>query len=185
MLRRERRRARPADLLVVGLGNPGRRVRAHAPQRRRRGRRAPRARGTAAGCKKGKERALVDEVRVGGKRVALAVPLTYMNDSGHGGRRRSSRRFGVEPEQLVIVHDELDLPARGAEGEGRRRARRPQRAALDQAAPAHRRVPARAHRRRQAGVEGAAAPTTCSTVRQARARPRSTSRSRRPPTRSS
>ena len=41
--------------------------------------------------------------------MALAIPITYMNDSG----RRSAplvRRYGVEPDQLVIVHDELDLP---------------------------------------------------------------------------
>ena len=65
--------------------------------------------GTARELRKGKERALVDEVRVGGKRVALAVPLTYMNDSGEAVAPLV-RRFGVEPDQLVIVHDELDLP---------------------------------------------------------------------------
>ena len=59
--------------------------------------------------KKGKERALVDEVTVGGKRVALAVPLTYMNDSGESVRVLV-RRYGVKPQQLVVVHDELDLP---------------------------------------------------------------------------
>jgi PTH1 family peptidyl-tRNA hydrolase len=48
-------------------------------------------------------------VRIGDRRVALAIPLTYMNDSGEavGGL---VRRLGVEPEQIVIVHDELDLP---------------------------------------------------------------------------
>ena len=61
------------------------------------------------GCKKGKERALVDEVRVGGERVALAIPLTYMNDSGDAVRLLA-RRYGVDPGQVVIVHDELDLP---------------------------------------------------------------------------
>ncbi len=60
-------------------------------------------------CARAKERALVDEVRVGGKRLALAIPLTYMNDSGQAVAPLV-RRFGVEPEQLVIVHDELDLP---------------------------------------------------------------------------
>jgi PTH1 family peptidyl-tRNA hydrolase len=56
-----------------------------------------------------KERALVDEVRVGSARVALAVPLTYMNDSGQAVQALA-RRFGVEPDRIVIVHDELDLP---------------------------------------------------------------------------
>ena len=49
-------------------------------------------------------------MRIGGKRVALAVPLTYMNDSGLAVAALA-RRYGVEPEQIVIVHDELDLPA--------------------------------------------------------------------------
>ncbi len=50
-------------------------------------------------------------VRVGGKSLVLAVPQTYMNDSG-GAVRALVRRFSVgEPGQLVIVHDELDLPS--------------------------------------------------------------------------
>jgi PTH1 family peptidyl-tRNA hydrolase len=56
-----------------------------------------------------RERALVDEVRVDGKRLALAVPLTYMNDSGESVGPLA-RRLEVAPEQIVVVHDELDLP---------------------------------------------------------------------------
>jgi PTH1 family peptidyl-tRNA hydrolase len=42
--------------------------------------------------------------------VALAVPTTYMNDSGSAVRGLATR-FGIEqPESIVIVHDELDLP---------------------------------------------------------------------------
>lgn len=44
------------------------------------------------------------------KRVALAVPTTFMNESGVavGGL---VRRFGItDPSTIVIVHDELDLP---------------------------------------------------------------------------
>jgi PTH1 family peptidyl-tRNA hydrolase len=62
-----------------------------------------------AKLRKGKERARVDEVQIAGRRVALAIPLTYMNDSGDSVRLLV-RRFGVEPEQVVVVHDELDLP---------------------------------------------------------------------------
>ena len=47
-------------------------------------------------------------MRIDGKRVALAIPLTYMNDSGEAVGALA-RRLGVEPEQIVIVHDELDL----------------------------------------------------------------------------
>ena len=49
-------------------------------------------------------------VTLGGRRVVLAVPTTYMNDSG-SAVRALARRFGVtDPASIVIVHDELDLP---------------------------------------------------------------------------
>ena len=44
------------------------------------------------------------------QRVALAIPTTFMNESGVavGGL---VRRFGItDPATIVIVHDELDLP---------------------------------------------------------------------------
>ncbi len=56
------------------------------------------------------QQAVVEEVTVGAVRVALAVPTTYMNDSG-AGVRPLMRRFGIEtPDHVVVVHDELDLP---------------------------------------------------------------------------
>jgi PTH1 family peptidyl-tRNA hydrolase len=49
-------------------------------------------------------------VRVGDKRLALAFPQTYMNDSGRSVSPLV-RRFGIaDLARLVIVHDELDLP---------------------------------------------------------------------------
>jgi len=49
-------------------------------------------------------------VTLAGRRVALAVPSTYMNDSGSSVRSLATR-FGIdEPASIVIVHDELDLP---------------------------------------------------------------------------
>ena len=62
-----------------------------------------------ANLRKGKERARADQVRVDDVLVALAVPLTYMNDSGLAVVALA-RRYSVDPEQIVIVHDELDLP---------------------------------------------------------------------------
>jgi len=60
--------------------------------------------------KRSKEHALVAEVRIDGRRLALAFPQTYMNDSGRSVAPLV-RRFGiVEMDRLVIVHDELDLP---------------------------------------------------------------------------
>ncbi len=61
-----------------------------------------------------RERSLVAEVRVDGKRLALAFPQTYMNDSGLAVAPLV-RRFGVAEDltRLVVVHDDLDLPVGG------------------------------------------------------------------------
>ncbi|MGH8980917.1 MAG: aminoacyl-tRNA hydrolase [Acidimicrobiales bacterium] len=57
------------------------------------------------------QRAVVEELRLGEARVALAIPSTYMNESGEAVRPLM-RRFGIEdPSHLVVVHDELDLPS--------------------------------------------------------------------------
>jgi PTH1 family peptidyl-tRNA hydrolase len=98
----------PADLLVVGLGNPGAE---YARTRHNVGADvvAVLAARHGARLRRGKERAEVDEVTVGGKRLALAIPTTYMNESGVAVQALA-RRYGVAPEQLVVVHDELDLP---------------------------------------------------------------------------
>jgi PTH1 family peptidyl-tRNA hydrolase len=103
-----RRRGTAADLLVVGLGNPGEE---YARTRHNVGAEVVEllAKRHGATLKKGKERARVDQVRIGPSLVALAIPLTYMNDSGLAVAPLV-RRYGVEPEQLVVVQDELDLP---------------------------------------------------------------------------
>ena len=103
-----RRRGTAADYLVVGLGNPGDE---YARTRHNVGAETVEllAKRHGANLRKGKERARADQVRIGGVLVALAVPLTYMNDSGLAVVALA-RRYSVEPEQIVIVHDELDLP---------------------------------------------------------------------------
>ncbi len=55
-------------------------------------------------------RARAAVVTLGGRRVALAVPTTYMNDSGSSVRALATRYGVAEPASIVIVHDELDLP---------------------------------------------------------------------------
>ena len=109
LLRRNRKRTgTPADLLVVGLGNPGGEYEGtrhnvgvevvEALARRHGGR-----------LKKGRHLALEAELRIGEHRVALAFPQTYMNESGQSVRELV-RRFGIDDlTHLVIVHDELDL----------------------------------------------------------------------------
>jgi len=112
VLRRGRERGprhgTPSDILVVGLGNPGD---DYAHTRHNVGADVVEilARRHRATLKKGKENARVTDVHIGGKRVTLAVPLTYMNDSGLAVVALA-RRYGVEPAQIVVVHDELDLP---------------------------------------------------------------------------
>jgi PTH1 family peptidyl-tRNA hydrolase len=97
-----------ADLLVVGLGNPGAE---YTRTRHNLGAEVVEilAKRHGARLRKSKDRALVDDVRVGGRQIVLAIPTTYMNDSGIAVGAMA-KRFGVEPEQVVIVHDELDLP---------------------------------------------------------------------------
>jgi peptidyl-tRNA hydrolase, PTH1 family len=97
----------PVDLLVVGLGNPGNE---YARTRHNVGAEVVELLARRHGGKLhgSKGRARTDEVRIGDRRVALAIPLTYMNDSGEAVAG-VARRLGVEPESIVIVHDELDL----------------------------------------------------------------------------
>ena len=103
------RRGTPADLLVVGLANPGAE---YEGTRHNVGGEVVRvlAQRHGAALRKAKERAMVDEVTVAGKRLALAIPLTYMNLSGEAVAPLV-RRHGIDdPHRLVVVHDELDLP---------------------------------------------------------------------------
>lgn len=105
----KRRTGTPADLLVVGLANPGAE---YEGTRHNVGGEVVRLLAARHGAtlRKGKERAMVDEITVAGKRLALAIPLTYMNLSGEAVAPLV-RRHGIEdPHHLVIVHDELDLP---------------------------------------------------------------------------
>lgn len=106
---RAQRRGTPADLLVVGLGNPGAE---YEGTRHNAGADvvALLAERHGGRLRRGKERALVDEVTVAGTRLALAFPQTYMNLSGEAVGLLV-RRFGIDdPTHLVVVHDELDLP---------------------------------------------------------------------------
>jgi PTH1 family peptidyl-tRNA hydrolase len=99
-------RASTLDLLVVGLGNPGRE---HEHDRHNVGwmvmdelaRRQ-------AGSFKGKFSGRLAEVRFGDARVALLKPETFMNDSGRS-LGAAARFFKVEPRSIVVVHDDVDL----------------------------------------------------------------------------
>jgi peptidyl-tRNA hydrolase, PTH1 family len=103
------RRGTPADLLVVGLGNPGDE---YAGTRHNVGADTVALLATRHGgqLKRSRERALAAEVVVGGRRLALAFPTTYYNESGTAVRLLAHRHGIEEPGSVVIVHDELDLP---------------------------------------------------------------------------
>jgi PTH1 family peptidyl-tRNA hydrolase len=101
--------------LVVGLGNPGPE---YAGNRHNVGAMAIEelaardAAGGRASFKAHKARARVAEVRlrVGGPKLVLAVPSTYMNTSG-GPVAGLLKYYDVPVERLVVLHDELDIDA--------------------------------------------------------------------------
>ena len=94
------------DLLVVGLGNPGRE---YANNRHNVGRmivdELARRHG---GSWKSKFSGQLAEIRVDRHKVALLKPETYMNASG-GPVGAAARYFKVEPESVLVVHDEGDF----------------------------------------------------------------------------
>ncbi|MGH8868272.1 MAG: aminoacyl-tRNA hydrolase [Actinomycetes bacterium] len=97
--------------LVVGLGNPGP---SHGGHRHTVGFHVLDLLAERAGgrFKAHKGRADVLETRLGGvpgHRVVLAKPRSYMNESG-GPVASLLDYYGIEPDRLVVVHDELDIP---------------------------------------------------------------------------
>jgi PTH1 family peptidyl-tRNA hydrolase len=100
-----------ADLwLVVGLGNPGP---GYAANRHNIGQMvtAELAERMRATFKSHKTNARVAEGRIvpGGPRFVVANPNTYMNVSG-GPVNGLLKFYGLTPERLIVVHDELDIP---------------------------------------------------------------------------
>jgi len=94
--------------LVVGLGNPGP---AYAGNRHSVGHLVTGVLAARMGgrFKAHKGRADILEGRLAGDRAVLMKPRSYMNDSG--GPVASVRGFfGVPAEQVIVVHDELDIP---------------------------------------------------------------------------
>ena len=101
-------RASSLDLLVAGLGNPGREYAANrhnvgfmvVEELARR----------HDGSWRTKFNARVAEVRIDGHRVALLEPQTYMNESGRSVKAAAAF-FKLEPDAVLIVHDDTDLEA--------------------------------------------------------------------------
>jgi PTH1 family peptidyl-tRNA hydrolase len=96
------------DLLVAGLGNPGRE---HERDRHNAGWLVLDELGRRHDARwRGKFSGQLAEVRLDGLRLALLKPETYMNLVG-GSVGAAARYFKVDPERLLIVHDDVDLEA--------------------------------------------------------------------------
>ncbi len=94
--------------LIVGLGNPGR---SYAGNRHNIGficlRYFARTQGIKFDRKQGLAR--VGTGAVAGNKLVLARPQTYMNNSGRSVSRLV-RKFSVNPQDMLVIHDDLDLP---------------------------------------------------------------------------
>ncbi len=95
-------------LLIVGLGNPGRRYAGHrhnigfmaADEIHRRHRFSPwRARFEGE----------ISEGLLDGEKTFILKPATYMNESGRAVGQ-AMRFFKLAPAEVVVIYDELDLP---------------------------------------------------------------------------
>ena len=101
-----RRHGTSYDLLVAGLGNPGRE---YARNRHNVGfmvvdelaRRHD-------GAWRSKFNGELAEVRIDGHRVALLKPQTFMNESGRSVKA-AMQFFKLDPDAVLVVHDESDL----------------------------------------------------------------------------
>lgn len=106
LFRRGASAASTLDLLVAGLGNPGRQ---YARTRHNLGHlvcdELARRHGASFRSKFSGELA---DVRLDSARVALLKPQTYMNESGRSVGA-AARFFKLPPAQLLVVHDEVDL----------------------------------------------------------------------------
>jgi PTH1 family peptidyl-tRNA hydrolase len=101
-----RRQGSSLDLLVVGLGNPGRE---YARNRHNVGAMVvdelARRHG---GSWRSKFSGQLAEIRIEGHKLALLKPETYMNESGRSVGAAASF-FKVDPDAILVVHDESDL----------------------------------------------------------------------------
>jgi len=99
-------RASTLDLLVAGLGNPGREYEGTRHNAgwlvveelaKRHG-----------GSWRSKFSGSLAEIRLGESRIALLKPETYMNESGRSVSA-AAQFFKVPAESLLVVHDDVDL----------------------------------------------------------------------------
>ncbi len=98
-----------APWLIVGLGNPGP---DYAGTRHNAGAMVVAELGSRVGGRFGahkRGRSDVLEARLAGERVVLALPRSFMNESG-GPVKALCDFYKVPLDRLVVIHDELDIP---------------------------------------------------------------------------
>jgi peptidyl-tRNA hydrolase, PTH1 family len=99
-------RASSLDLLVAGLGNPGRE---HERDRHNVGWMVVDELARRHGATfRSKFKGQLAEVRIDGVKLALLKPETYMNVSGES-IAPAARFFKVDPEDVLVIHDEVDF----------------------------------------------------------------------------
>jgi len=93
--------------IFVGLGNPGKR---YAQTRHNLGFITidQLAEELGISVNRSRFRALIGEGRIGDEKVLLAKPQTFMNLSGQSVRELVGY-FHIEPSELVVIYDDLDL----------------------------------------------------------------------------
>lgn len=95
--------------LIVGLGNPGTK---YTDTRHNAGFRFLDSLLERTGGRLRDERKLkgrLGRVAIANRDVWLLAPMTYMNDSGEAVVK-CAHYYGIAPQQILVVHDELDLP---------------------------------------------------------------------------
>lgn len=94
--------------MIAGLGNPGRE---YAKTRHNLGFMVvdELARRAAAAAWKTRFKAELLDVTIGGEKIILVKPMTYMNLSGHAVREAAAW-YKISRQDVLIVLDELDIP---------------------------------------------------------------------------
>lgn len=94
--------------LIVGLGNPGKE---YEKTRHNSGYMAlaKLAESVGASVTSNKFQALTASAMIGGEKVLLMEPLTFMNLSGNAVRAAADY-YKIDPQDILILHDDMDLP---------------------------------------------------------------------------
>jgi PTH1 family peptidyl-tRNA hydrolase len=108
LFHREPERIEPDTFMVVGLGNPGSKYRG---TRHNVGAMAVERLADRHDLQLRKSKLLAETARgqIGGRAALLALPLTYMNESGLAVSRLANY-YKVPPDRTLVVYDEMDLP---------------------------------------------------------------------------